>query len=392
VGESEPAGASALERLGATMGSRPWEFYAAMRAESPVLRQEGIGVLVAGRKEIDEVLRHPDRFSSGMDATDLKNERPLIPLQIDPPDHKKYRRILDPVFAPQRMKEREADLAALVNDLIDGFIGDPEIDLTKQFTIPFPSQVFLTLIGLPLDELPRFLEMKDGIIRPRDADHQAATARSIYDYFEGVLDERMADGAPRRDDLIQHFLDAEVDGERLTRDDIVDICFLFLIAGLDTVTASLECFFTFLARNPERRHELVADPSLIPGVVEELLRWETPVMVITRVATQDTEVGTCPVAKGDHVLTFLGSANTDEAEHDDAGVVRWDREENRHLAFGGGIHRCLGSHLARLELRIALREWHARIPDYRLPEGFDPPFSPGIRSVDSLPLELGVSA
>jgi cytochrome P450 len=130
----------------------------------------------------------------------------------------------------------------------------------------------------------------------------------------------------------------------------------------------------------------VEDPELIPHAIEELLRWETPVMGVARAATQDTELGGCPVQAGDLVMVMLGSANTDEAEFGDAEVVRFDREVNRHLAFGGGIHRCLGSHLARLELRVALREWHRRIPDYAVAEGHTLVYTPAIRSIEHFPL------
>jgi cytochrome P450 len=213
-------------------------------------------------------------------------------------------------------------------------------------------------------------------------------AASIYDYFNRILDQREQDP---RDDLLSQFLSTEVEGDRLSREDILDICFLFLIAGLDTVSASLDCFFRYLAEHPDKRSMLVADDTVVPAVVEELLRWETPVVGVPRIATQDVEVGGCPISRGEHVTALIGSANTDEAEYPDAEDVRWDRDANRHLAFGGGIHRCLGSHLARVELRVALREWHARIPDYRIKPGVDLNFTPGIRSVDSFPMILGVS-
>ena len=173
----------------------------------------------------------------------------------------------------------------------------------------------------------------------------------------------------RRDDLVSRFLTAEVDGHTLSREDILDICFLFLIAGLDTVTATLDCMFGFLAQNPDHRRQLVDDPSLIPSAIEELLRWETPVSLVARASLEDTTVAGCPVARGDSVILMLGSANTDEDEVEDAHSVRFDREVNRHIAFGGGVHRCLGSHLARMELRVALREWHRRIPEYSVEPG-----------------------
>jgi len=220
-----------------------------------------------------------------------------------------------------------------VNELIDGFADEDEIDFTQQFSVAFASLVLLTLLGLPSQELPTFLRMKDGIIRP---DHvageprgnpateqlQQETADSIYAYFENVLDER---GSDRRDDLVSRFLDAEVDGERLTRENILDICFLFLIAGLDTVSASLDCFFGYLARHADERRAIVEQPDTIPSVVEELLRWETPVMAVARVATRDTEIAGCPVHAGDQLMALVGAANVDDDEFPEAGAVRFDR-------------------------------------------------------------------
>ena len=379
--------------------AHPQPIFKMLRDETPVMSVPmgaGPGVLLTRKAEIMEALRHPEIFSSNMDAVDLKNKRPMIPLQIDPPDHKKFRKLLDPIFAPRKMAAMEDEVAALVNRLIDGFIDDGEVDFAKRFSIPFPSQVFLTLLGLPLEELDRFLAMKDGIIRPdhvtgtrygaKEAqDHQQKVADATYEYFEMVLDDREKE---RRDDLLSRFLDAEVEGDRLSRNDILDICFLFLIAGLDTVTATLDCMYSFLAQNPEHRRQLVEDPALIPNAIEEMLRWETPVMTIARVAVADYELGGCPVHEGDQVMVLIGSANTDEAEFPDGDQVRFDREVNPHIAFGGGIHRCLGSHLARMELRVALREWHRRIPEYELERGHTLVYTPGIRSIDTFPLRF----
>ena len=391
-------GANPLSAMDPEMAANPQPIFKAMR-EVPVMPIDltaGRGVLLSRKEEIDQALRHPEIFSSNMDAVDLKNKRPMIPLQIDPPEHKKFRKLLDPVFSPHKMAPMDDEVSALVNDLIDGFIDRGEVDFAKEFSIPFPSQVFLTLLGLPLDELDRFLTMKDGIIRPdhvtgklygsqEASDYQQKIADSVYDYFNEVLDERAVEP---RGDLLSHFLAAEVEGDRLSREDILDICFLFLIAGLDTVTATLDCMFAFLAQHPEQRRQLVEDPGLIPNAIEELLRWETPVMGVARVAVEETELAGCPIHKGDQVMIMIGSANTDEAEFPDADVVRFDREVNRHIAFGGGIHRCLGSNLARLELRVALREWHKRIPDYEVEPDHTLVYTAGIRSIDHFPLRF----
>lgn len=378
---------------------RPQEAFAQMRAVAPAMRIEGSGVVVTTRAAMAEVFRHPETYSSQMPAGHFGNARPLIPIEVDPPDQRKFRKILDPLFTPKRLEHLTEPIESLVNELIDGFIDESEIDFAQRFSVPFPSQVFLTMLGLPMQDLPKFLAMKDGIIRPfhvlgtalndpRTQELRAASAASIYDYFNEVLDQREAE---RRDDLLSHFLDAEVEGEQLTREEVLDICFLLLIAGLDTVSASLDCFFRYLAENPDKRAALVADPSISPAVVEELLRWESPVMLVSRIATQDTELGGCPIHAGDKVHPFIGSANTDESEFPDAGVIRWGRKGNRHIAFGAGVHRCLGSNLARLELRIALRIWHTRIPHYRVKPGTELVYTIGVRSVDSFPMVLGES-
>jgi len=389
-GDEDPFG-----QMDPAMARCPQPVYRDMRAAMRVVPMDG-SVVLGGRAEIDEALQNAEVFSSNMSAVDLQNIRPLIPLQIDPPHHKKYRKVLDPLFAPRKMTELEAPVTELVNDLIDQFGDRTDINFANDFSTRFPTHVFLTLLGLPLDDLPTFLAMKDGIIRPnhvvgtpfgthKAVAHQKATADSIYRYFDSVLDEREREP---RDDLLSEFLVTEVDGTPLTRHEILDICFLFLIAGLDTVTATLDCMFAFLAGHPDHRRQLVDDPGVIPAAVEELLRWETPVMGIVRAAVADAEIGGCPIAKGDHVIALIGSANTDDAFFEDADEVRFDRESNRHIAFGGGIHRCLGSHLARLELRIALREWHRRIPDYSVAEGVELEYTAGIRSIEDFPMTL----
>jgi cytochrome P450 len=404
--EAAPAGDQAMAEGARLMANDPQPVYRMMREMMAAVEfvdgPTGKMGIICHRRDIEEAFRHPDVFAS-TEAVDLSNVRPLIPLNIDPPDHKKYRKILDPLFAPRAMAALEKPVADLANQLMDAFAGEREIDFGPAFSIPLPSQVFLTLLGLPLEELDTFLAMKDGIIRPQvvvgvppahpDATaHQRRTAASIYEYFDGVLDEREAErarGAERRDDLLTRFLETEIDGDRLTREEILDISFLFLIAGLDTVTASLDCMFSFLARHPGHRRQIVEDPALIPAAVEELLRFETPVIGVPRRATRDTVLGGCPVAAGQQVTVLLGSGNTDDEEFGDGDTVRFDRDPNRHMAFGGGIHRCLGSHLARQELRVALREWHRRYPDYHVAPGAALEYTTGIRSIDRFPLVLG---
>jgi cytochrome P450 len=372
--------------------SAPQYRYKELLEQAPVHRTGDNSVMIASRAAVDEVFQDPKRFSSAaFGGVSLGNVRPLIPLSVDPPDHSKYRKLLDPLFAPRRMDAAEPDIAARVNHFMDMFQDRGACHFTNEFAIPFPSAVFLGLMGLPWDELDAMLRMKDGIIRPGGLElsieerqaRMEQTGQEIYAYFNAILDAREREP---RDDILTQFLSAKVDGEVLTREEMLDICFLFLLAGLDTVTDSLTCSFAYLAQHPDHRQQIVDDPAIIPSAVEELLRWESPVPGVPRFCTEDTEVAGCPVNKGDSVGVSVGAANVDTAEFPDAFDVRFDREVNRHLAFGGGVHRCLGSHLARRELRVVLREWHRRIPEYELKPGIELHYVMGLRSVENLEL------
>jgi cytochrome P450 len=357
---------------------------------------EGL-VLTFDRALTEHVLRHHELFSSRVEMN-LGNVRPLIPLNVDPPLHSKYRKLLDPLFAPKRMDEQEADITRRVVALIEGFIDAGECNFTEDFAEIFPSSVFLGLMGLPEEELGMFLRMRNGILHTEkidpdalfDPDRRAAvlarTGQEIYDYFGALADERMKKPA---EDVMSKFVVSEVEGERLSRDDIVDICYVMLIAGLDTVSDSLTCMYAFLANHPEHRRQIVQDPGCVANAVEELLRWESPVPFgVPRVATRDTELPNgCQITQGTAVMVVYGAANVDESQCPEPFDVRFDRESNRHIAFGGGVHRCLGSHLARRELRVALTEWHRRIPDYWLKPGHeDLEYPPGLRHVKDLTL------
>jgi cytochrome P450 len=343
------------------------------------------------------VLRNHRLFSSRVEMS-LGNVRPLIPLNVDPPQHSNYRKLLDPLFAPKRMDEQEDDITRRANGFIDQFVDRGSCNFTEEFAELFPSSVFLGLMGLPEDELRMFLHLRDGVLHPEKTDPDASldfdkrravmnrTGQEIYDYFGSLIDERRQQPTT---DIVSRFLAAEVDGERLSREDILDILYLFLIAGLDTVSDSLTCFYAFLAQHPEHRSAIAKDPSLIPPAVEELLRWESPVPGgVPRVATEDVTLpdGT-EVASGTAIVVSYGAANVDPKAFPDGFDVRFDREVNRHIAFGGGVHRCLGSHLARRELRVTLREWHKRIPDYWITPGHEQlEYPPGLRHVKDLML------
>lgn len=382
-------------QLGAGMDpealAHPQPLYGMMRDISAVVDMgpEANMVLIGRDEDARYVLQHPEIFSSGIDAVHIGQIRPLIPLQIDPPRHRNYRRLLDPIFAPKQIAPLEQATRELVRGLLAPLASASGCNFHTALAEPLPSTVFLQLLGLPTSRAAEFIALKNGIIRPvantveeRNA-AVTATGEQIYAVLQEVIEERARDP---KSDFISMFLDAEVDGERLTHDDVLDIGYLFFIAGLDTVTASLDCMIAYLAQHPEQRQRLVDDPRLIPNAIEEMLRWESPVAGVVRITTEATEVAGCPIAAGKVVSVMLGSANTDERFWERADEVDFDRAVNRHIAFGGGVHRCLGSNLARMELRVALEEWHAAIPDYRLAEGNVLLYTQGLRAIDNLEL------
>jgi cytochrome P450 len=366
------------QRLGALHGGQR----AVRVAESVTFtRMEDI-VAVTKRRDVHSM--DPDTLelvSSAMGAG-----RPLIPLMLDGAEHTKYRKLLDPLFAPKRIAELEPTIRGLAESLIDGFAADGEVDLYNAYCDALPSQIFLSLLGLPLDDIEFLLWFKDGVIRPTDEEHRAAASPKMIEYLYAELDRREAAGEPG-DDLIGGFMTAEVDGHTLTREDVIDITFLLVLAGLDTVAASLSCMIEWLARHPTERQQLVDDPSLLTAAIEELMRVQTPVVAGGRHATADFEISGVQVKAGDHLRMMWSAADLDPEVFDDPLTVDFTRQNNRHIAFASGFHRCLGSHLARTELRVAMEVLHERLPDY----GLDPRQTPGyknvaIRCVDPLPL------
>lgn len=373
--------------------THPQAAYAKLRDRCPVGRSQMGGmsmVYISRYEDVTWALRHPEYFSSEGDPMAL-SEQPMIPLQVDPPRHTKYRRLVSPPFSLREIKRLEPDLRALARQRVEAIAGAGHCDFHEELATPLPTSFFLALMGLPLDDLPMFLRWRDETIRPdvEPGDFEGAAqsrkkvAEAINEYFKAAIAERRAQPAPG---LLSDLLTATIDGELLDEPELLGFSHLLLLAGLDTVTASLDCLFAHLATHPELRQRLVADPTLVPGAVEELMRWETPVTMILRSVKQPLELCGVALQEGEQVALVLGAANQDEEEFGAPAVVP-DRRPNRHVAFGSGNHFCLGAQLARAELRIAIEELHARIPDYRLAGGHRPHFSPGIRQASSLELE-----
>ncbi|HEY0398476.1 MAG TPA: cytochrome P450 [Acidimicrobiia bacterium] len=341
--------------------------------------------------DIRDAFQHPELFSSritGIPPT--PRPRRLLPLELDPPEHGVYRHPLAAVFSPQAVARLEPAIRATCVGLLDRLAAQGACEFLADFAVPFPTTIFVELLGLPAAEATRFAAWNHALLHAHDRPEVRADAKAqIAGYLDELVTRRMAEVARREgrgDDLFAVLTQADVDGRPLTKDEIFDYAFLLFIAGLDTVTAALGFSFAYLAANPEHRKALVADPGLIPAAVEELLR-AFSVVNPARTVTRDMEFAGACLREGDRVLLSTVLANRDPAEFDDATGVRFDRTSNRHLAFGAGPHRCLGSHLARCELKVALEEFHRRIPDYRIADGaVIRSHGGGAMGVDHLPL------
>ncbi|TAM64987.1 cytochrome P450 [Mycobacterium sp.] len=315
---------------------------------------------------------------------------PLIPIQSDPPEHTRYRKTLDKYFGPRRMAEREPQLRKQVGDLIDAIKSSGDTcDAMGALAIPFPSQVFLTLFGLPLADRDKLLAWKDTLLNFSTEDSvPSPEAMTLGLEMTTYLIERIAERreAPGDDDLFTLLVTDTSEGA-LTDPEIIGLCLLFIAAGLDTVTAAAGFALYELARNPSLRAKLAADESAVPNFIEELLRVDGPVPHVPRMTTADVEVAGVTIPAGSQCWLGIGTANHDPERYPDTDVLHDTR--TNHFAFGRGPHRCLGSHLARLELRLIIEEWNRRIPQYSVLREPTLGWPRGILHFDELHLKIG---
>jgi len=289
----------------------------------------------------------------------------LLPEELDPPEHAKYRRLLNAPLSPNAIRAREEQIRTLCVALIDEIAPRGECDFLTGFAQRFPTTIFLDLMGLPAGKAAEFVARAQTVLHatgeqdPDFSQRGAAAMGIIADIGSAVASRRETP----RDDLISRLLSSTVDDRPLTDDELYQLGFLLYLAGLDTVANVLTYSFRFLAGRPDLRSLLRDEPGTIPQAVEELLRFFSIASTV-RVVTSDTTFAGCPMKAGDRVVLPTASAGRDGGEYDNPDQFRLDRFPNPHLAFGAGPHRCAGAHLARLELRIALEEWHRRIPDY----------------------------
>ncbi len=307
----------------------------------------------------------------------------MIPLEIASPDHRKFRNILDPMLSPRGVLALEADIKALANQLLDTFADKGECEFTKEFARPLPVMVFLNFMGLPLDRLDQFVKWVVALIQFAEFDRAKEIMEEIEEYLTTVIDQKRANPD---DKAISRIVHATFDGEPMTERDVLGFTFFLFIAGIDTVYAALNNSWLWMARNPDRVKELVADPDNRDLQTEELLRAFAPTFS-GRYLTQDLELDGVLLKKGDRFTSFLPACNYDPEVWDNPREIDFKRVKKPILTFTGGIHSCMGGHLARLEFRIGLNEWLKRIPEFSLKPGTAIRYTPGgVVGPDSVPL------
>ena len=300
------------------------------------------------------------------------------------------RRLLLPAFAPRKVDALEPFTRQLCNDLLDALEGKDIVDAAVEYAQHIPLRVIAKMLGFPAEDADYFrhvihLILEEGITVTEDDDERLVEGQALDAYFDNQIADHVANP---RDDLTTFLLEAELDGNKLMHEHVRGTMLLILVAGIDTTWSAIGSALWHLAHNPEDLKRLAAEPDLMPFAIEEMLRAYAPV-TMARLVAQDVEIGGCPMKEGDWVLLPFPAANRDPEFFDRADEVIIDREENRHAAFGLGIHRCLGSNLARMELRVAVEEWVKRFPNFELADPSAVTWAAGqVRGPRSIPVRL----
>jgi len=375
----------------------PYPELAKQRQETPIQRidmsampgEEGKPVFIVYRHEdIQTMLRDNETYSSNVVIQifgDVLGHG--VMLGMDEPVHGRLRSLVTKAFTQKALARWEDEIVGRIgNELIDQFAADGKTDLVKTFTFPYPTRIIAALLGLPEADFPQFqrwsISMLSFTVNP---ERGKAASQALVDYFKPILAERRAEP---REDLISSLAAAEIDGHKLDDEDIYSFIRLLLPAGVETTYRSLGNLLFGLLTNPDQLEAVRTDRSLIPQAIEEAVRWDAPLLNITRVATRDTELAGVPIPQGSSVMPMLGAANRQEDRYPDPDRFDIFRQAKVPISWGHGVHVCLGMHLARLEMRTAINLLLDRLPNLRLdPDGDDPHIRGMVfRSPTSLPI------
>jgi cytochrome P450 len=370
-----------------------------LRGTCPVAHTDRYGGawLPVSHADVSAVARDTDHFSS--EGAVLANKPPrdqwistapiggAPPITSDPPFHADARRLLLPAFSPQVVAEWEPEIRRLCNELIDNMGDGDTVDAAVQYAQNIPVYVIARMLGLPLEDSDYFRETVHMVLEEIGAEF--GERQGAFEKLDAYLTMHVQDHIDNpKDDLIGFLLNAKIYDQPLSPQHVVGTIILLMVAGIDTTWSSIGSSIWHLAQHPSDLHRMVNEPELLPTAIEELLRMYAPV-TMARIVSQDAEIGGCPVKAGDSVLLPFPAANRDPEVFPDADKVIIDREENRHVAFGLGIHRCLGSNLARLELRIAVEVFIQRFPQFELADRSTVTWSLGqVRGPRKLPVRV----
>ena len=367
----------------------PYAAYRRLRDVQPVVELDlwmGPGWLVTRYDDVRAVLTDPLTYSSHANANGIGLVMGRTILEMDGAEHTRHRGIIAPAFVPKALRSDLPELiAGIVDELIDGFATDGEAELVAQFTSTIPIRVIAHVIGIPMEDYTTFHAWGLDIIGfTSDPPRGFAAAQQLVEFLRPLIAARRA--APRAD-LISRLVHAEVDGARLTDEEIYSFLRLLLPAGAETTFRLIgNLLFALLSHAPALA-AVRADPARLDWAMEETLRWESPVQILSRETTRETSLGGVALPAGALVLLALGSANRDERRFAEPDAFRLDRRPEDHMGFGFGRHFCLGAHLARLEARTAVSRLVARLPELRLAGGTDPGVTGlAFRSPTSLPV------
>jgi cytochrome P450 len=370
----------------------PYPIWDELRGKCPVAHTDRyMGVYFPTRYDDVRAVAYDTEHFSSRRIVVRENPPPRIPappITSDPPGHRAEKNLLLPAFTPDQIKRHEPRARDICAKLIDRFAAKGGCDAAVDYAQELPVRMIAHMMGLPEEEGELFRKwiyeiLVAGITQP------AVMMRAIEEssvYFNAEIEKRKA--APG-DDIISQLAAARLDGQPIEPVRLLGSLRLILVAGIDTTWSAIGSCFWHLARHPEDRRRLVAEPELIPTAVEEFLRAYAPV-TMAREVIKETTIGGCPFKPGEMVLLSFPAANRDPAMFPDADRVKIDRTQNRHAAFGLGIHRCIGSNLARMEITVALQEWLKRIPEFSLAPGGEVTWSEGtVRGPRKLPVKFG---
>jgi cytochrome P450 len=307
--------------------------------------------------------------SSAVSMWDANPPYMWIPEMLDPPIHTTWRQLLGGLFSPGAINKLEGRVRNRFLEILDTIAERGECEFVQDVALLYPNVIFMELMGLPVADAAQFQIWETEILHlpPSEAERSLAAMGQVNAYFADLIAARRVDP---KNDIVTIASGWKIEGKSVSDEDLQSLCLLLFMAGLDTVAMQLSYSFLHLATHEDDRRRIVEDPSLIPGAIEEFVRYYSFVTPGRKIMA-DTEIAGCPVKAGQMLWLPLVSANRDPAEFADADKVIIDRKDNRHVGFGAGPHRCLGAHLARQELNIALQEWHKRIPNYRLTPGVE---------------------